>query len=1357
MRYLSYMTKNCEETAKKHGLMNEIEKLFKKVEKDQSIESWDFFIPSPFVKKNLGKSFRLVCVQQPVESEEFIVISFLACYPRGGNGEYEKFIKEPQKICGRFIPEEQAILAYIQKRKDTIPPPPPPPTDLEKSFLYASLESDEYSDMVIFESMDWVEGIKTKEMSEITTRLFDTLGQLSSKENGRLLQVEQANVDICYKYFPNHNSLFLLGVVKRNDEREKNDLEKKYAEILSEEINSKELLLRYSRRSYPDYILADETMWKSIQRDEVGNIALSPEESQILEGMLKKNDDKLYPLFINGRPGSGKSTILQYLFSSYLFSYLNTDSDRRLPSPPLYLTYSEGLIDTAKQSIDNIIRCNSTFALHELDLDTSNYKTIQGKCYGIFHKFLLELLPEEKRKTFFPGKKINFPLFRRLWDERRKKDPTAEIRNLSAEISWHVIRSYIKGMRYDLETIFDENAYSELPSSQQSVQQITFAQVFKNVWQGWYEPYCTEHNCWDDQDLVFAVLNETEIDISRYPAIFCDEAQDFSKLELNLILRLSLYSQRTLPPHELELIPFAFAGDPFQTLNPTGFDWGALQANFHEKLITVLDKSAIGKLEFNYQELSFNYRSSKYIVGLCNLLQLLRGILFAQSGLTPQRTWFDVESNIPVFFDVEDPLCEQKLREQSELVIILPCQEGEEDSYVKQDEFLSSLAESEVDIRNFLSPMRAKGQEFSRVVLYKFGSECSTDYPELLKPVETGKPHTHDKDASLPLKYFMNRLYVAASRAKKRLIIVDDKKGINELWNRDSLKNIEGLLQSYKNAAKNNWSNDVVNYVHKGQEHNWSEDRDNPEILAKEFHNVGLSEKDPYKLRLAEANYMRCKQGNNAKLCRAERFEMELNLVAAGKLYLELSRIENALQCFWNAKDYQTILDTQVFASTPEHRAASFHLGERSLLECQNFLTYLVEQISQGDNRWKYCGNAQWIQLLDETIESILKESKANNQDITNSYSLVNQLEKMNFKTSDIWQCAELAYKARDHKNAVRCWEEKDIPPNHTRYNTAKAYTEIFPKNLKYFAKINDCEKVVAEWKENKNVKLDQESSSSIINCLFKLEMFEDCLLLLEEYPEESKLQKVYLQLKKTSKNDVLEKAGKLYLEFLISAKKWKEAVGIVTDRNLANRIKKAFTVILTYHIASSKDFNQATLDEQNLVSKFLKKTFINNRWNDIVPFRVAGAAIENAYKIIDALEFYEGVWKKKRIHASQEDIIYATKRWVRCKLRLADHATETQRGDARKHRVEAEQICQTQLNGINKNKIPEEPEFDTNDDIINKVVIRSRIADVPDVKIKAIIVLHQAKMDTKTIATSVSLSEEIVVDVLREKASENQ
>ena len=119
--------------------------------------------------------------------------------------------------------------------------------------------------------------------------------------------------------------------------------------------------------------------------------------------------------------------------------------------------------------------------------------------------------------------------------------------------------------------------------------------------------------------------------------VFCDESQDFTNLELDLIERLSLFSKRRLDPHQLRDVPYAFAGDPLQTLNPTGFDWGATQASFHDNMVRQLDPHGRGKLRFNFQELSFNYRSSEHIVRLTNLVQLLRARMFGLKSILKAR------------------------------------------------------------------------------------------------------------------------------------------------------------------------------------------------------------------------------------------------------------------------------------------------------------------------------------------------------------------------------------------------------------------------------------------------------------------------------------------------------------------------------------------------------------------------------------------------------------------------------------------------------------------------------------------------------------------------------------------------
>jgi superfamily I DNA/RNA helicase len=286
-------------------------------------------------------------------------------------------------------------------------------------------------------------------------------------------------------------------------------------------------------------------------------------------------------------------------------------------------------------------------------------------------------------------------------------------------------------MAYEADGYLDPDSYKEIPNKRKTVCTDTYELIYTDVWEKWYRDICQNGSRWDDQDLTRRVLTLNDAEISGYPAVFCDEAQDFTSIELELILRLSLFSQRQIPPRSLRLVPFAFAGDPFQTLNPTGFDWNAVQSTFHESIVQALDRAAQASLEFNYRELSFSYRSTRNIVGFCNLLQLLRGVLFDIGNLRPQRAWFDDDdSSLPVYFNLSDAACQRKIEEQPEMVIIVPCQEGDESDYVAGDPLLSQIVSREGEIRNILSPMSAKGLEFSRVVLYKFGEDFCQNYPQ---------------------------------------------------------------------------------------------------------------------------------------------------------------------------------------------------------------------------------------------------------------------------------------------------------------------------------------------------------------------------------------------------------------------------------------------------------------------------------------------------------------------------------------------------------------------------------------------------------------------------------------------------
>lgn len=992
------------------------------------------------------------------------------------------------------------------------------------------------------------------------------------------------------------------------------------------------------------------------------------------------------------------------------------------------------------------MKCNTKLALENFELDSEDAAQTLSHCFGVFHNFLHALLPAASQAKFDFKKKIDFPHFRKLWDARRRTHPFHDVRKLSPELAWHVLRTYIKGMHYDSSDAFDADSYNELPREQKTISQSTFDQIYQHVWEGWYKDYCTETGLWDDQDLVFAVLNEPELDISRYPAIFCDEAQDFSKLELNLILRLSVYSQRSLPPRALKNIPFAFAGDPFQTLNPTGFEWGSLKANFHEKIVQGLDKSSYAKLDFNDQELSYNYRSTKHIVGLCNLLQLLRGILFDQKDLKPQRTWFDADASMPVFFNIKDPVCEEKLREQTELVIILPCQEGEEEEYVNEDPFLKNLMNA--GLSNFLSPMRAKGLEFSRVVLYKFGSTTHHSYPALLEPLATGRSHGDSMDTTLPLKYFMNRLYVGASRAKNRLIIVDDDEGLKNLWDRDELKSEEQLLGKYVGKASTEWTPDMINYVHAGNSKSWSEDRDDPLKIAEDFRDSGRAERDPYKLKLAETNYMHANSLSLAKLCRAERFELEDNYASAGELFLELNQLDQALRCLWRAGRFEFISGTAVFAQSMEHRAATFMVGEKSEIGCDKFLKFLCDQL-ESDRMLKILTDLSWITVLDEAMESILKFPGGSLK-----ISLFNKLKLLEMKglsSSNRNRYAQLAFSVGEYQTALSIWDSLPESAKKTEeYSKAKAYTTEYPDNLEWLNEIGDNREIIKQWQQHKDRKITDDHTVILTNAMIEEDDIMSLIELLEKYPLLEGLKKFYSLLKKKNDKELLEKIGLQLMRALIRENNWQDVVQMADDRTLPKDIKKTFLIQITWEVAAGGDFNSATREQKEGISSLLKKSFINAPWDNMLPVRIVGAAIEHGRKIIDSLEFYEAVWKTNKVQVEESEKTYALRRWVKCKLRYADYI-EKDKGlqkEAGKSREEAESICSSRLN-INKANIEEEPDLSTIQDQLEKYLAQVHVTGIPDVTRQGILGLHGIGWPLEKIAASYRLDLRSVAAVI--------
>ena len=259
-----------------------------------------------------------------------------------------------------------------------------------------------------------------------------------------------------------------------------------------------------------------------------------------------------------------------------------------------------------------------------------------------------------------------------MWEKKFGKIKNAA-RDYGPSVSWHVIRTYIKG--WDSDAYLTPDDYDQIGDKNQSVTPKTFRTIYENVWKKWYSKLNTEEGAWDDQDLVIYCLQENCID-ERFSAVFCDESQDFTRVEIDFILNSSSFAQRSIKiQDDINKLPFVFAGDEFQTLNPTGFSWESLCSYFTERLSTLVGIKPQKGMIPSPVVLSENFRSTRNIVKLANRIQLLRASRFNEYSV-PQKPHFSQEGSSVYCISPSDEETLKKLKDNG-VVLIVPTNDGE--------------------------------------------------------------------------------------------------------------------------------------------------------------------------------------------------------------------------------------------------------------------------------------------------------------------------------------------------------------------------------------------------------------------------------------------------------------------------------------------------------------------------------------------------------------------------------------------------------------------------------------------------------------------------------------------------------
>jgi hypothetical protein len=814
----------------------------------------------------------------------------------------------------------------------------------------------------------------------------------------------------------------------------------KALELYKLQENRIESLRKLIKRSYPSYLVIDMSMWKSIQKDENSNLSLSPEEIELLK-------ESSYPLFINGQAGSGKTTMLLYITAKYL------QSDYVQGKKILYLTYNEMLLQNAKKSVSDLLKKNSQ-AIEK----PKEYKL--DEIFYDYKKFMLNMLDPVEKKRFEQEKYIAFNDF-------ESKFQVAIIPNkekYSSNLVWHVIRSYIKGYFSPEWNELTADLYKKLPKKEKTVLDASYEYIYEYYWVKWYKKLCNEEGYWDNQDLAKFILNKKIENFHKYGVIICDESQDFTKIEIEIIFRLSVFTKFNL--NKVENLPIILAGDPFQTINPTGFRWEHLKTSLREKMREL----NCSQLNVYFKELKNNYRSSNGIVGFSNRIQSLRKKILNVS-IDLQKVWkFEKKDEIelPIFIDIEeiDKVLMNKYRDTYKII------PEERSSQILNSKIYSELCEiidpEKSSESTLFGVYDVKGFEYDTVLIINFGKYFiekilkSNNITDLSQFIEK---NDEENDNLIEVSYFLNKLYVAVTRAKKHLYIIDTKESKKKFW--DLLNELE-----FEND-----SDDLILKFSEGDKSLFEKLLN--EINAKDLEDYGMYNQDAEALKRAANIYNSKADSENEIRCRSYMYKYKKQYEMAGSLFEQIKLFDEASKCYFYVRNWvaldRLLKDDRCRLSNSEAIITKYITGH----------IILDDLITERENIQKF----DYVELI---YHKISEDSKTlNHADFM--YDLLPYVKNVPNENSKIFieKAANIFFLNKIYSKSIECWDFVDNVM-HDEYYIAKISIEKDQDRIKWLFKLNKFDQIVDIICSTKKDIILPENIKIYGVALFKLKKFDE-------------------------------------------------------------------------------------------------------------------------------------------------------------------------------------------------------------------------------------------------------------------------
>ena len=535
------------------------------------------------------------------------------------------------------------------------------------------------------------------------------------------------------------------------------------------------------------------------------------------------------------------------------------------------------------------------------------------------------------------------------------------------EFAWYGIRTLIKGtsvnndFKYlsqkEFNEVVDDSSKNDFEGKTESL----FDCYDK------YVLWLKENQRRDDIDVAtdVAFLLDKFIDLipNKFDKLYLDEAQDLTTVEYNVLMLLLNKECKD------EIV---LAGDPLQTINPTGFDWDRIKDLMYTNL---------GKKPENPHILNHNWRAPSSVVEISNGILNLRRKIIRGESVERQQAHEPGPKPVVLFLKSNDGTSNVDLEHLADFmmakttykVAIRKSDEKGLEDLIQNDDLLKNYIN--VKENNFHTVTEIKGDEGETIVLYRTGEMKGSELKHLLS--KDDKLEHIDRETQIQLKFIVNQLYILTTRSSRQLYIIETDRHKGRFWTSLFPDLIEidddpnDLLQKIIATADDDfelgeWLDSMIK--------KWDEEN-NPKFLswaASKCTDISIKRK----LTPTERN-----KHNRIIALKAE---FDEDFEKAGDSWLKIQEKRKAFNCFIRAKCWKKARESKV-VDAKEYSVVLDYLENKDMLNSikQRELLQLTITKFNGDYRIPDWFKNIELELTQFLLDSVVNQyKKEDNEDL---------------------------------------------------------------------------------------------------------------------------------------------------------------------------------------------------------------------------------------------------------------------------------------------------------------------------------------------------------------------------------------